>query len=44
MYYPNVSPVVEMVDMVAATRIYQANVAAFEASKTMVSSALRLIA
>jgi flagellar basal-body rod protein FlgC len=43
-YYPNVDPVIEMVDMVAATRLYQANVAAFEASKTLVTSALRLLA
>lgn len=42
--YPNVSLPVEMVDMVAATRIYQANVTAFEATKTIISSALRLIA
>jgi len=43
-YYPNVDPVVEMVDMVAATRAYEANVTAFEAAKTILGSALRLIA
>jgi flagellar basal body rod protein FlgC len=35
---------VEMVDMIAATRAYQANVTAFESSKTIITSALRLIA
>ncbi len=43
-YYPNVNPVVEMVDMIAATRAYEANVTAFEAAKTIMGSALRLIA
>lgn len=40
---PNVNPVTEMVDMVAATRSYQANVTAFEASKNMAREALRLL-
>lgn len=43
-YYPNVDPVVEWVDMMQATRAYQANVTAFEAAKTIIGSALRLIA
>ncbi len=43
-YYPNVDPVVEMVDMMVATRAYQANVTAFEAGKMLITSALRLIA
>lgn len=43
-FYPNVDPVVEMVDMLAATRAYQANVTAFEAGKMLITSALRLIA
>ncbi len=42
-YYPNVDPVVEMVDMMAATRAYQANVTAFEATKSIVGAALRLL-
>lgn len=42
-FYPNVSPEVEMVDMVAATRAYQANVTAYEAGKSIFASALRLI-
>lgn len=40
---PNVNAVTEMVDMVAATRAYQANVTAFEASKAMAMDALRII-
>jgi flagellar basal-body rod protein FlgC len=40
---PNVNPVTEMVDMVAATRAFEANVTAFEASKTMARDALRII-
>lgn len=40
---PNINAVTEMVDMVAATRAYQANVTAFEASKSMAMDALRLI-
>ena len=40
---PNVNPVTEMVDMVAATRAFEANVTAFEASKSMARDALRII-
>ncbi len=40
---PNVDPVTEMVDMVAASRSYQANVTAFEATKSMARGALRLL-
>jgi flagellar basal-body rod protein FlgC len=40
---PNVNAVTEMVDMVAATRAFEANVTAFEASKTMARDALRII-
>ncbi len=43
-YYPNVEPVVEMVDMIAATRAYEANVTAYEAGKSLIGSALRLLA
>lgn len=39
----NVNPVTEMVDMVAATRSYQANVTAFDASKAMAMESLRLL-
>lgn len=40
---PNVNPVTEMVDMVAASRSYQANVTAYEATKNMAKEALRLL-
>lgn len=40
--YPNVNPIHEMVDMMAATRAYEANVAAFNATKAMVSKALEI--
>lgn len=41
--YPNVNPVVEMADLVEATRSYQANVAAFQSAKDMANSALSLL-
>jgi flagellar basal-body rod protein FlgC len=41
--YPNINPVVEMADLVEATRSYQANVAAFQASKDMANSAISLL-
>ena len=41
--YPNINPVVEMADLVEATRAYQANVAAFESSKNMATSAISLL-
>ena len=40
--YPNVSIVEEMVDLVSATRSYEANAAAFNAAKTMAQRALDL--
>jgi len=40
---PNVNAVTEMVDMVAATRAFEANVTAFEATKSMARDALRII-
>lgn len=40
---PNVNPITEMVDMVAASRSYQSNVTAFEATKSMAKEALRLL-
>jgi flagellar basal-body rod protein FlgC len=40
--YPNINPVIEMADLVEATRSYQANVAAFQSSKDMANSALSL--
>ena len=41
--YPNINPVVEMADLVEATRSYQANVAAFESAKNMANSAISLL-
>ena len=41
--YPNINPVIEMADLVEATRSYQANVAAFQSSKDMANSALTLL-
>jgi len=40
--YPNINPVIEMADLVEATRSYQANVAAFQSAKDMANSALSL--
>ncbi|WMJ24253.1 flagellar basal body rod protein FlgC [Paludicola sp. MB14-C6] len=39
---PNVDPVKETLDMMAATRAYEANLTAFNAVKTMASKALEL--
>ena len=41
--YPNINPVVEMADLIEATRTYQANVKAFESAKTMASSAISIL-
>jgi len=41
--YPNINPVIEMADLVEATRSYQANVAAFQSAKTMASSAISIL-
>jgi flagellar basal-body rod protein FlgC len=41
--YPNINPVVEMADLVEATRSYQANVAAFESAKTMAGGAISIL-
>ena len=37
---PNVNIVTEMVDMISATRAYEANIQAINAAKTMASQAL----
>ena len=42
--YPNVDLLTETVDALAATRAYEANVTAIEATKSMISAALRIIA
>ena len=36
--YPNVNPVIEMADLIEATRAYQANVSAFTSAKTRAKS------
>ena len=41
-HMPNVNIVVEMVDMISATRSYEANVTAFIASKNMAKDALEI--
>jgi len=41
--YPNVDVTTEMVDMMAATRAYEANVTAIEAAKTMAQRALQML-
>jgi flagellar basal-body rod protein FlgC len=41
--YPNINPVVEMADLIEATRSYQANVAAFQASKDMANQAIKML-
>jgi len=41
--YPNINPVVEMADLIEATRAYQANVAAFQTSKTIALNAINLL-
>jgi flagellar basal-body rod protein FlgC len=41
---PNVNPVVEEVNMMEASRAYEANVAAAEVTKSMISQALRMLA
>lgn len=40
--YPNVNPVVEMADLVEATRAYQANVASFQSAKNMANNAITM--
>lgn len=41
-YYPNVNTVTEMTNLIDATRAYEANTTAFEATKNMVQSALSI--
>jgi flagellar basal-body rod protein FlgC len=42
--YPNVSIIVEQVNAMEAARSYEANIAAIEATKSMISVALQIIA
>jgi len=41
--YPNINPVVEMADLVEATRSYQANVSAFQSAKDMATASISLL-
>ncbi|KEA45741.1 flagellar basal body rod protein FlgC [Campylobacter mucosalis] len=41
--YPNINPVIEMSNLIEATRAYQANVAAFQSAKSIAQSAIQLI-
>lgn len=43
-YYPNIDPTIEQINALEASRSYEANIAAAEATKTMLAQALRLIA
>lgn len=40
--YTNVEPIHEMVDMIGASRAYEANIAAFNSAKGMIRSALQI--
>ncbi len=39
---PNINPVLEMVDMLGATRAYEANITALQAAKSMATKALEI--
>ena len=41
--YPNMNPVMEMADLMSATRSYQANAAAINATKQMIQSSVDLL-
>jgi flagellar basal-body rod protein FlgC len=41
--YPNINPVIEMADLIEATRAYQANVAAFQSSKNIANSSIDMM-
>ena len=43
-YYPNVDPVIEQMNAMEAARAYEANISAIEATKSMFSVALQIIA
>ena len=42
--YPNVEPTIEMVNMIEASRAYEANVTMMDSMKSMITSSLRLLA
>lgn len=41
--YPNINPVIEMADLIEATRAYQANVAAFQSAKSIANSSIDML-
>ena len=41
--YPNINPVIEMADLIEATRAYQANVAAFQSAKNIANSSIEMM-
>jgi flagellar basal-body rod protein FlgC len=41
--YPNVNPVIEMANLIEATRAYQANVSAFQSAKAIAQSAIDIL-
>ncbi len=41
---PGINPLIEMVNLMEATRAYEANITAIEVSKAMLNSSLRLLA
>jgi flagellar basal-body rod protein FlgC len=41
-YYSNVNPIMEMVNLMSATRSYEANVAAFNAAKGMLQASINI--
>ena len=43
-YYPNVNSVIEQINAMEATRAYEANITAIEATKSMISVALQILA
>ena len=43
-YYPNIDPVIEQMNSMVALRAYEANIAAIEATKSMMSIALQMLA
>jgi flagellar basal-body rod protein FlgC len=42
--YPNVNPIIEQMNAMEAARSYEANISAVEATKSMMSAALQLLA
>lgn len=42
--YPNIDPAIEMVNALEASRAYEANITAAEATKAMIQSSMRILA